>query len=363
MKILGIESSCDESAVAIVDHEKNILFNRIFSQDHKKYKGVFPEIAAREHLKILPAFLEEARPYFTSLDGIAVTIGPGLVGSLIIGIMLARSLSLCLKKPLIPVNHLEGHALSARLCANIEFPFLLLLISGGHSKIILVQSVGHYIELGTTRDDAFGEAFDKVAVMLGLNYPGGPEIEKYARLGNNKAFIFPQPMANSNSCDFSLSGLKTAVKHQLGKLLKEKEKLDHQIICDICASFQECISEIIIAKMQRAIDTINNNNNNIEAIEAKIEDNNVNECNRLASLKLKGKLKGIVAAGGVAANHYIRNKLETLSMKNKINFYAPPLHLCTDNAIMIAWTAIERWQNNIINFTEQSFEPKSRFPL
>jgi N6-L-threonylcarbamoyladenine synthase len=327
--VLAIESSCDESAVSIVDEDKNILFNRVFSQDHRKYNGVYPEIAAREHLKILPNFIKEGISEFdvNKITSIAVTTGPGLIGSLIVGIMLARGLGLSLNKPVIPINHLEGHVLSVRLTEDIDFPFLLLLISGGHSKIIEVLDLGNYNELGSTIDDAFGEAFDKVAKMLGLPYPGGIEIEKRAKFGNKDAFLFPRSMVDKNNCDFSLSGIKTSVMHTIEKI----SLITDQNISDICASFQECISDIIINKLKNAIKT--------------------------------SKCLKIVAAGGVASNLYIRNKIIDFGNNYNLKVYFPPVEFCTDNAAMIAWAAIEKIKCNNNKFINQSLEPQPRWEL
>lgn len=323
--VLAIESSCDESAVSIVDEDKNILFDSVFSQDHRKYQGVYPEIAAREHLKILPQLAKDAisKIDVKQITAIAVTTGPGLIGCLIVGTMIARGLGLALNKPVIPVNHLEGHALSVRLTESIEFPFLLLLISGGHSKIIEVLGVGNYRELGSTIDDAFGEAFDKVAKMLGLPYPGGVEIEKRARSGNEAAFSFPRSMLQQDNCDFSLSGIKTSVMRTIKKI----DQLNDEIIANICASFQECIADIIVSKLKNA----------------------AKKCRR------------IVAAGGVASNLYIRSKIIDFAKDSGLEVCFPPIKFCTDNAAMIAWAAIERIKCNKHNYDD--LEPRARWNL
>lgn len=339
MRVLGIETSCDETAVAIVDSNRRILAQRILSQteDHAPFGGVVPEIAARAHIlhleRLTNQVLKESGLSLNELDGIAVTAGPGLIGGLIVGVMTAKGMASAAKKPCIAVNHLEGHALTARLTHNIPFPFLLLLVSGGHCQILLVRGVGNYTRLGTTIDDAIGEAFDKVAKMLGLPYPGGPEVEKKAANGNPKAFHFPRPLIDRDNCDFSLAGLKTAVLRAKQELEKPAP-LSEKNIEDICASFQAAVADIIENRLTHAI------------IKVK---------------QLCPENRQLVVAGGVAANQYLRSTLEKLCAKAHLEFVAPPLGLCTDNAAMIAWVGIERLgagQSDALDFT-----PKARWPL
>lgn len=350
MKIIGIETSCDETAVAIVDDQKNILSNLIHSQIdlHQKYGGVVPEIAARSHAEILDQLivksLSEAKVKFEDLDGIAVTAGPGLIGGVIVGLMMAKTIASVYKKPLIAVNHLEAHALTARLTNQVEFPYLLLLISGGHCQILLARGIGNYQKIGETIDDAIGEAFDKVAQMLGLNYPGGVEIEKLALAGDENKFHLPKPLIDGDFnrqhlYDFSLSGLKTAIRRLIEKLTDSKfcHQTSHQKLSlsqkqDIAASFQKTISQIIINRLKNSLAFLSHSNVAVSTI---------------------------VIAGGVAANRYIFNKITT----NFDNFsvISPPVKLCTDNAAMVAFTGIERLKLNLIDSLD--FKPRARWDL
>lgn len=342
MKILGIETSCDETAVAIVDSDKNILAHNIYSQidEHSPYGGVVPEIAARSHMvklhKLVEKTLKDAKiTDFNELDAIAVTAGPGLIGGLITGIMVAKAIASAAKLPIIAVNHLEGHALTPRLTNNVEFPFLLLLVSGGHCQILSVDGVGKYKKLGGTIDDALGEAYDKVAKMLGLGYPGGPIVEKCALKGNRGKYIFPKPLKGKNNCDFSFSGLKTAVKRQVDAI----ENITEQDKYDICASFEQTVAEVLEDRLKKAFSYYEQHNNNA---------------------------KRFVISGGVAANKFLRGKLIELTTKYDYQFYAPDLKLCTDNGAMIAWAGVERAkQENIINnkIDDLSFAPRARWPL
>ncbi|MBP9791930.1 MAG: tRNA (adenosine(37)-N6)-threonylcarbamoyltransferase complex transferase subunit TsaD [Rickettsiales bacterium] len=336
IKILAIETSCDETAVAVVSEDKNVHFNRIISQaqKHAKYGGIIPEIASRSHLDDLDSLLAELQLLqdfsYNNIDAIAVTAGPGLIGGLIVGVMYAKALSATLKKPIIAVNHLEGHALTCRLTNDVEYPFLLLLVSGGHSQILIVNSVNEYIKLGTTLDDAVGEAFDKTAKMLGLGYPGGPVIEQRAKLGDKTKYKFPRPLSGQGM-DLSFSGLKTSVLRQIEKI----EKLSEQDINDICASFQEAVKDVLCDKISRAM---------------------------LEFIAKHGTAKrSFVVSGGVAANQFICNELKKLCNEHHFSFYAPPISLCGDNAVMIAWAAIERFQAGFID--DITFRPKSRWDL
>lgn len=320
MKILGIESSCDETAAAVVERHSNgsghILSNIVLSQieQHAAFGGVVPEIAARAHLEgldaIIVAALEQAETTLNDLDAIAVTAGPGLIGGVMVGLMTAKALSATTGKPLIAVNHLEGHALTPRLTDNVEFPYLLLLASGGHTQLLLVEGVGHYKRLATTIDDALGEAFDKTAKLLGLSYPGGPAVEIEARKGDPKRFAFPRPLKGQERLDFSFSGLKTAVRQQAQALAPLKDK----DIADICASFQQAVVDILQNRVQRVL-----------------------KLPELDACKL------LVVAGGVAANRAIRATLEQCAADANRRFVAPPLALCTDNAAMIAWAGAEHF--------------------
>jgi N6-L-threonylcarbamoyladenine synthase len=334
MKILGIETSCDETAASIVDDNHEILSHVVISQikEHQKFGGVVPEIASRAHLnylqKIVKQTLIEANCELADLDAIAVTAGPGLVGGLLVGLMFAKGLSFAANKPLLGVNHLEAHALTARLTSKqVKFPYLMLLVSGGHCQILLVENVAKYKKLGGTLDDAVGEAFDKVAKMLGLDYPGGPLVEKLALNGNKHAYNLPLAMKGRKGCDFSFSGLKTAVRSII-----EKEELNPKVIADICASFQRTVAEILIDRLNNAVESI-------------------------AHLKLSQ----LIIAGGVAANQYLLNKITNAMLVHHLTTIAPPIKLCTDNGAMIAWAGIERFRLGLID--DLSLAPHPRWPL
>ncbi len=320
MKILGIETSCDETAAAIVQRNNDgggrILSSIVLSQidKHAEFGGVVPEIAARAHLEgldsIIEAALKEANTGLNDIDAIAVTAGPGLIGGVMVGLMTAKALSATTGKPLIAVNHLEGHALTPRLTDSTKFPYLLLLASGGHTQLLHVMGVGQYKRLATTIDDALGEAFDKTAKLLGLSYPGGPAVEKAAANGNSLRFEFPRPLKGQDRLDFSFSGLKTAVRQTAEKL----SPITKQDIDDICASFQAAVVDVLKNRVERAM--------------------------RLSELEKTGIL---VIAGGVAANLAVRTSLENSAHGANWQFIAPPLALCTDNAAMIAWAGAEHF--------------------
>ena len=315
MLILGIESSCDETAVALVDGEGTIRANRVASQDaaHRPYGGVVPEIAARAHVEVLTpmiaAALADADVALADVTAIAATAGPGLIGGVMIGLVTAKALALAAGKPLLAVNHLEGHALSPRLAQpGLAFPYLLLLISGGHCQLLTVEGVGRYRRLATTIDDAVGEAFDKTAKMLGLGFPGGPAVERAAAHGNPRAHAFPRPLLHTNEPHFSFAGLKTAVLRAVqasGPTLGERER------ADIAASFQAAVVDCLVDRTARA-------------------------------LERAGPVTALVVAGGVAANGAVRRALQALADARDLAFVAPPLWLCTDNAAMIAWAGAER---------------------
>lgn len=333
MIVLGIETSCDETAAAIVTSHKQILSNVIVSQidDHQPYGGVIPEVGARQHLRLLPQVVEkalhDAHVTIQDISAIVATGGPGLIGGVIVGATMAKAMALSNGKPFFAINHLEGHALTARLTDEVSFPFLLLLVSGGHTQLLVVKGVGQYQVLGTTLDDAVGETFDKVAKMLGLPYPGGPAIERLARGGNKACFSFPRPMCNRADCMFSFSGLKTAVRYAL----EDQPELNAQTKADVAASFQQAIADVLVHKVKQAFQDMPDVN-------------------------------ALVVAGGVAANSLIRSGLETVMSQFNKAFYAPPLSLCTDNAAMIAWAGIERI-NAGISPTSFDFMPRPRWPL
>ncbi len=335
IRVLGVESSCDDTAVAIIDSNLQIISNVIISQknEHEIFQGVVPEIAARSHMKNLKKAMEvalsQAKMNIKELDVISATCGPGLIGGVIVGAMFAKTIASVLAKPFIAVNHLEGHALTARLTNQIDYPYLLLLASGGHCQYVAVLALGKYKILGQTLDDAMGEAFDKVAKMMNLGFPGGPEIEKKALLGDENRFLFPLPIIDRKNCDMSFSGLKTAVRLTIERLPNFSE----QDICDVAASFQKAISNIIYKKTKYAI----------------------NEYEKIATGK------NLVVAGGVAANSVLRSTLELVSQEYLYNFVAPPIKLCTDNAAMIAFAGLERFNSGTID--DVSFKPRARWSL
>jgi len=334
-KFLGIESSCDDTSVSIITEYGEVLSNIVISQnsEHADFQGVVPEIAARSHLsnleKAMKQALVESNTSLAEITAIAATAGPGLIGGVIVGSMFAKSLCTVLNKPFIAVNHLEGHALTARLTDNIPYPYLLLLASGGHCQFVAVLGLGKYKILGATIDDAVGEAFDKVAKMLNLPFPGGPEIEKRAKFGDPYKYKFPKPIINSGDCNMSFSGLKTAVR----TLIISLQEIDEAVINDIAASFQFTIGEILSSKTLEAI----------------------------RSYKQITNDKNIVIAGGVAANKYLQEILSSCAGLHGYKLIYPPTHLCTDNAAMIAYVGLERYNSGL--FTPLNFCPKARWSL
>lgn len=349
--ILGIESTCDDSAVAVVNSKKDILFNEVYSQvnEHRMYGGVVPEIAARNHIEILPNIISNGilsgKIDFNKIDAIAVTAGPGLIGGVIVGVMIAKSMAAVLNKPCIPINHLAAHALTIRFTEDVDFPYLSLLISGGHCQIMIVESSIKYKILGQTLDDAVGESFDKVAKMLELEHLSGAMIERIARdfNGDKYAFKFPKPLYKQNNCNFSFSGLKTAV-HNVIKKLRADNLLNEQIKADICASFQHTIAEILEDRLVQSI----------KYSEMYIDTNNT--CS----------IKSVVISGGVSANQYIREYLSNVLKNLGLNLYVSPIELCTDNAVMIAWNGVEilkRYNMDYELFRNLDFAPKSRWNL
>ncbi|WEX09965.1 tRNA (adenosine(37)-N6)-threonylcarbamoyltransferase complex transferase subunit TsaD [Chelativorans sp. AA-79] len=343
-RVLGIETSCDETAAAVVARGRDgvpaILSNVVLSQieEHAAFGGVVPEIAARAHVEALDGVIEaalgEAGLTFDDIDGIAATAGPGLIGGLIVGLTTGKALAAALDKPLLPINHLEGHALTARLTDQLEFPYLLLLVSGGHTQIVHVAGVGRYERWASTIDDALGEAFDKTAKLLGLPYPGGPSVEKAAEKGNPTRFAFPRPLKGERRPDFSFSGLKTAVRRAAGELAP----LSGEDVADICASFQKAVTETLADRIARSLERFRRT------------------CPDLAQ-------PALVVAGGVAANAAIRDTLEDLCRDEGFRLVAPPLKLCGDNAAMIAWAGLERLEAGLAAAGALSFAPRPRWPL
>jgi N6-L-threonylcarbamoyladenine synthase len=342
MIVLGIETSCDETAAAVVTDgaRPRILADRIRSQldEHRPYGGIVPEIAARAHLDALDPLilgaLAEAGIGFADLDAIAFTGGPGLIGGVIVGTMAAKAIAFVHGLPLIAVNHLEGHALTARLSDDVAFPYLLLLVSGGHCQLLIVEGVGRYVRLGTTTDDAAGEAFDKSAKLLGLGYPGGPLIERAARTGDAARFDLPRPMKGRPGCDLSFSGLKTAVRQTVERLTREGETLAPQDVADLAAGLQAAIGDSLVDRTANAITLF--------------------RARHPAGTTL-------VVAGGVAANAALRDRLAALAAARGMAFVAPPLALCTDNAAMIAWAGLERLRLGLLD--DLAFAPRPRWPL
>jgi N6-L-threonylcarbamoyladenine synthase len=344
IRVLGIETSCDETAAAVVvcrNGAPEIVSNVVLSQieEHSAFGGVVPEIAARAHVEaldgIIEAALADARASLDDIDAIAVTAGPGLVGGLIVGLMTAKAMAAAAGKPLIAVNHLEGHALTARLTEALEFPYLVLLVSGGHTQIVLVRGVGAYERWATTIDDALGEAFDKTAKLIGLPYPGGPNVEKAAATGDPKRFLFPRPLKGEARPDFSFSGLKTAVRQAASAIAP----LSETDVADICASFQQAIAETLEDRVERSLA-------------------------RFRAEYPAVKAPKLVVAGGVAANRTVRAALEKVCAENGFGFIAPPQVLCTDNAAMIAWAGIERIRAGLSDNEDAMLRaPRSRWPL
>lgn len=321
LRVLGLETTCDETSAAVVelrrDGARTILSNLIRSQEeeHARFGGVVPEIAARAHVDVLDGMIREAmaeaKMKLSELDGIAACAGPGLIGGVLVGLTTAKALALGLNKPLIAVNHLEAHALTPRLVDQVQFPYLLLLASGGHTQLLAVKGVGDYIRLGTTIDDAIGEAFDKVAKMLSLGFPGGPAVERAAEGGDSERFAFPRPLMGRAEPNFSLSGLKTAVR----LAAEELQPLNDRDVEDLCASFQAAVVDCVIDRVRKGIRAFR------EAV---------------------GTPSALVVAGGVGANRAIRGALQRSATEAGLRLVVPPARLCTDNAAMVANAGIER---------------------
>ncbi len=339
--VLGIESSCDETSVSIVKEiscdDQKILSNIVKSQIkiHEKSGGVIPEMAARSHSmvidKLIETALKKAKIQLHEIDAVAATAGPGLLGGLIVGVVAAKTLASVINKPFIAINHLEGHALSAKLEHKIEYPYLLLLVSGGHTEYTIINGFNNYKRIGTTLDDALGEAFDKSARVLGFKYPGGPEIENHAKNGDENKYQFPKPIINKANCHFSFSGLKTAVAQ---KVAAEKNP-DRKFKNDVAASFQKTICDILETKTKYAISEFRKS--------------------------YPDKKISIVVAGGVAANQKVKEIFNKIGKQNSYNIFFPSLNLCTDNAAMIAYAGLERLKRKKIN--SLNFKPKPRWPL
>ncbi len=337
MKVLGIETSCDETAAAVVTDGREILSDAVLSQidDHRPFGGVVPEIAARAHLEHIDAIvaraLKQAGVSFADLDGVAATAGPGLIGGVMVGLMTGKAIASVHRLPLMAINHLEGHALTARLTDDVAFPYLLLLVSGGHCQILIVEGVGRYRRLGTTIDDALGEAFDKTAKMLGLGFPGGPAVEKAAAGGDARRFDLPRPMKGRDGCDFSFSGLKTAVGHLVRAL---PQPLAPRDAADVAAAFQAACADVLVDRVGRAM--------------------------TLTGLTLPA-LRTLVVAGGVAANRMLAGHLKVLAETRGWRLIVPPPRLCTDNGAMIAWAGIERLHLGLTDGMDAKARP--RWPL
>ena len=334
MRVLGIETSCDETAAAIVGEGREVLADLVLSQleEHRAYGGVVPEIAARAHVEHLDGLIaramDEAGLGFGDLDAVAATAGPGLIGGVIVGLLTGKAIAAASGLPLVAVNHLEGHALSPRLLGEVPFPYLLLLISGGHCQLLSVEGVGHYRRYGTTIDDAVGEAFDKTARLLGLGYPGGPAVERAAAEGDAARFELPRPLRGRAGCDFSFSGLKTAVAKHARTLSGAAQARD------LAAAFQEAVADVLCDRTANALE-------------------------RFAADH--GQAQRLVVAGGVAANAYLRARLGELAEINGVELIVPPPRLCTDNAAMIAWAGIERLQLGLTDPLDTP--PRARWPL
>jgi N6-L-threonylcarbamoyladenine synthase len=340
MIVLGIETTCDETAAALVARDAQgrgrILSNIVLSQteEHAAFGGVVPEIAARAHVEILDRLilraLQEAGLTLANVDGVAAAAGPGLIGGVIVGLTTAKALALVRGKPLIAVNHLEAHALTARLTDDVPFPYCLFLASGGHTQVVAVRGVGDYVLLGNTMDDAIGEAFDKTAKLLGLGYPGGPQVERLAAQGDGARFSFPRPLRGRKEPDFSLSGLKTAVRLEAERIAP----LSDQDVADLCASFQAAIVDTTQDRLRAGL--------------------------RIFTQQF-GRPHALVASGGVAANRAVRDVLQVLARDFDIALVLPPPALCTDNGAMIAWAGAERLAAGLTDPLDVA--PRARWPL
>lgn len=340
--ILGIETSCDETGAAVIERAQNgqgrILSNIVRSQlrEHEAFGGVVPEIAARAHIECLDrlilAAMNDAGMDFKDLSAIAVTAGPGLIGGLLVGTVTAKAIGMVHDLPVIPVNHLEAHALTVGLTEGVTPPYLLLLVSGGHTQLLAVHDVGKYQRLGTTLDDALGEAFDKTAKLLGLGFPGGPQVERWAEGGTPNRFALPRPMMGRPEAHFSFSGLKNALRLEASRIAP----LHEEDIRDLCASFQLAVIEAVCDRINTAM-------------------------NAYIDRHAERSAWRLVAAGGVAANKYLRSALMNLAEQQGFSLHVPPVSLCGDNAAMIAWAGAERFARNLPY--ERDFSARARWPL
>ncbi len=331
--VLGIESSCDETAAAIVTAGGAVLAEALLSQtEHAAFGGVVPEIAARAHLAHLPGLVmrvaKTAGLDLHDLGGVAASCGPGLIGGLIVGSGVAKGIALACRLPFVAVNHLEAHALTARLGTDLAFPYLLLLVSGGHCQCVAVEGVGRYRKLGGTIDDAVGEAFDKVGKLLGLSWPGGPALERLAAEGDAARYAFPRPLKGRPGCDFSFSGLKTAVAQVISGL--PQGALARSVAADIAASFQRAVADVLADRVAHAAE-------------------------------MMPQARVLVVAGGVAANATVRQALSQVAGQRGMALVAPPLRWCTDNAVMVAWAGIERLRLGLADPLDVA--PRPRWPL
>ncbi len=336
--VLGIETSCDETGVALVDAARRVRAELLRSQlgQHAPYGGVVPEIAARAHVEILDRLIERAMGDaglgFVDLAGIAATAGPGLIGGLLVGLTTAKAIAAAHRLPLLAINHLEAHALTARFMGRLDFPYLLLLVSGGHCQLLIVLGVDRYRRLGTTLDDALGEAYDKAAKMLDLGFPGGPAVERAARTGDPTRFALPRPLLGQPGCNFSFSGLKTALRQIIERL--GLNALEPPLLDDLCASFQAAAADVLLDRTRRA------------------------------ALLFRADYpagSALVVAGGVAANAYLRASLARLVEELELRLIVPPPALCTDNGVMVAWAGLERLA---LGLTDSLAAPaRARWPL
>ena len=336
--VLGIESSCDETAAAVLDEQGRVLAEAVASQEraHAPFGGVVPEIAARAHLALLPdmvaGVMARVGVGFHALGAVAATAGPGLIGGLVVGSFLAKGIALAAKRPYVAVNHLEAHALTARLPGLVPggapFPYLLLLVSGGHCQCVAVEGVGRHVRLGSTVDDAAGEAFDKVAKLLGLGWPGGPALERLAAEGDPARYAFPRPMLGRPGCDFSFSGLKTAVAQEVAR--HAPGALPRALAADIAASFQAAVVAVLADRAAHAMEMFSERH-----------DSDL-----------------LVVAGGVAANAAVRTGLEQAASAHGFRLAAPPLRLCTDNAVMVAWAGLERLRLGLVDGLDAEARPR-----
>ncbi|SOH93101.1 N6-L-threonylcarbamoyladenine synthase [Monaibacterium marinum] len=337
--ILGIESSCDDTAIAVVNTDRTILSNRVFSQSdlHADFGGIVPEIAARAHAErldiVAEAALTEAGVALGDIDLVAVTSGPGLIGGVLSGVMFAKGMAAGADIPLIGVNHLAGHALTPRLTDGLEFPYLMLLVSGGHCQFLAVTGPDEFTRMGGTIDDAPGEAFDKTARLLGLSQPGGPLVQAEAESGDPKRFAFPRPLMDRPGFDMSFSGLKTALRRARDKIVEEKGGITRQDRADLCASFQQAVADVLRKKTARA----------------------------LTAFAAEHGATTIAVAGGVAANTAVRAGLQQAARDAGFTFTAPPLKLCTDNGAMIAWAGWERYR--LGQSDDMTLAARPRWPL